>query len=563
MKVRIEIFFPNFGLMGNKEIAAQFNLLAALMELHGENSFKTKTYLSAYQSLRKWDRPLHEMSQEEIAAIPGVGASAATKIKELVTKGTLDQLEKLKEKTPVGIQQLLSIKGMGPKKIRTIWDSLGIETPAELLYACNENRLVKLPGFGLKTQEDLAARITYFLDSMHRYLYGVIENDLLHFEHLWNKSFPKNRLKWSGEVARKDPVISSIECVISPPVDLSQLQKLDGVELMEESGDDIFSIKFADRYTIRCRNVAEENANHLWLSATMNKELYDKVFSKNKSATGKDVDHLLDQAGMKGLPVELYNYDNIENEDPDFWTDLITEDDIRGIVHNHSTYSDGINTLEEMARHVQGAGYSYFGICDHSQSAFYANGLSPERVLDQMEEIDRLNKKMAPFVILKGIESDILNDGSLDYDHDLLKRFELVVASIHSNLRMDMDRATTRLIRAIENPHTSILGHATSRLLLARPGYPIDYKKVIDACAANGVAIELNANPQRMDMDYTWLKYCQEKGVWISINPDAHSRTQLGYMRYGVMTARKGALKRANCLNALELDEFRKAIRRN
>ena len=179
-----------------------------------------------------------------------------------------------------------------------------------------------------------------------------------------------------------------------------------------------------------------------------------------------------------------------------------------------------------------------------------------------MDEIDTLNKKLAPFVILKGIESDILNDGSLDYDEGILSKFELVVASVHSNLRMDEDKATARLIRAIENPYTNILGHPTSRLLLARPGYPIHHKKIIDACAANGVAIELNANPQRMDIDYTWLDYCQEKGVWISINPDAHSRTQVGYVRYGVLTARKGGLKKENCLNALELKGFLKAIRR-
>src|SRR5688500_10458453 len=253
--------------MGNKEIAAQFNLLAALMELHGENAFKTKSYLSAYQSLRKWDRPLSEMSVEEIASIPGVGSSSAKKINELVTKGVMEPLESLKEKTPLGIQQLLSIKGMGPKKIRVIWDALGVETPAELLYACNENRLVKLPGFGLKTQEDLSAKITYFLDSMHRYLYGAIENDLLLFESLWNKAFPKNELKWSGEVARKDPVISSIECVISPPLDLSRIDKLDELELIEESGSDIFSIKYADRYTIRCKNATVENAAHFYLIA--------------------------------------------------------------------------------------------------------------------------------------------------------------------------------------------------------------------------------------------------------------------------------------------------------
>lgn len=530
------------------------------MELHGENPFKTKTYLNAYQSLRKWDRPLIEMSQAEIAAIPGIGASAASKISELITNGVLEPLEKLKEKTPLGIQQLLSIKGMGPKKIRTIWDTLGVETPAELLYACQENRLVKLPGFGLKTQEDLCARISYFLDSMHRYLYGVIEQDLLQFEEKWKETFPEHNLTWAGEFASKNPVISSIECIITPIIDISSLEKMEHVELVEQTDGNIFSIRYADRYAIRCTNIDPSHKVYEWSKLTMSKHLFEKLSPAIKSFKGNETSELLDNNGYKGFPSELIDVEGIENANNQLWKGLVEAGDLKGVVHNHSTYSDGIHTLEEMALHVKNLGYSYFGICDHSQSAFYANGLSPERVLAQMEEIDRLNKKLAPFVILKGIESDILNDGSLDYDDDILSQFELVVASVHANLRMDIDKATARLIKAIENPYTHILGHATSRLLLARPGYPIHYKKVIDACAANNVAIELNANPQRMDMDYAWLPYCQEKGVWISINPDAHSRTQIGYLKYGVFTARKGALKKENCLNALELNEFIEVI---
>ena len=544
--------------MGNREVAAQFNLLAALMELHGENAFKTKAYLSAYQSLRKWDRPLAEMTKEEIAAIPGVGASSAGKIHDLITKGSMEPLETLKSKTPIGIQQLLSIKGMGPKKIRVIWDALGVETPAELLYACNENRLVKLPGFGLKTQEDLCAKISYFLESQHRYLFGGIENELRDFEKKWNTVFPEFSLTWTGEVARKSNVITNIECIITPHFDLTKISGLDHVELIEQSGDDIFSLRYLDRLIIRCTTTSKEDFTTIWCRQTLRPEMQEKLSSAIEGHKGIRMREFLDSNGYSDLPYEMLDYEGIENEDPSLWQELVTENDLKGIVHNHSTYSDGINTLEEMAIHVRDSGYSYFGICDHSQSAFYANGLSPERIFQQMDEIDRLNQKMSPFVIIKGIESDILNDGSLDYPPDILARFELIVASVHSNLRMDIEKATDRLISAIENPYTHILGHPTSRLLLARPGYPIHHRKVIDACAANGVAIEMNANPQRMEIDHTWLNYCQEKGVWISINPDAHSRTQVGYVKYGVISARKGGLKRSNCLNALPYGEFKK-----
>lgn len=544
--------------MVNKQIASTFNLLAALMELHGENAFKTKAYLSTYQSLRKWDRPLSEMTPEEIAAIPGISASSAAKITELLNTGTLEVLEKLKAKTPEGIQQLLQIKGMGPKKIRTIWDSLGVETPAELLYACTENRLVKLPGFGLKTQEDLCVKISYYLDSQHRYLFGVIEPDLASFAEHWRSSFPEHELMWAGEFARKDPVISSIDCIITPPLETQKLSSLSDVSLIEED-EKIFSFRYQDRLIIRCHQASEEECTEAWCRLTMNEKLYEKVspfIKKDK----EDVATVLQSAGMSHLPAELMDAEYADKLQPADWADLIGHKDIRGVVHNHSTWSDGIHTLEEMAVHVRDAGYAYFAICDHSQSAFYANGLQPDRVLQQMEEIDRLNEKLAPFHIFKGIESDILNDGSLDYEADLLSKFDLVVASVHSNLRMDIDRATERLIRAIENPYTRILGHPTSRLLLARPGYPIHYQKVIDACAANGVVMEINANPQRMDIDYTWIPYCQEKGVMLAINPDAHSRGQVGYIRYGVFTARKGLLKKGNCLNTLDLDGFRRWI---
>ncbi len=237
---------------------------------------------------------------------------------------------------------------------------------------------------------------------------------------------------------------------------------------------------------------------------------------------------------------------------------LIDVKDLRGILHNHTTYSDGINTLKEMAEYCKKLGYEYLGICDHSKSAFYANGLNEERVIAQQQEIDELNKILFPFKIFKGIESDILNGGSLDYNEDILKTFDFIVASVHSNLKMNEEKATERLIKAIENPYTTILGHPTGRLLLSRAGYPINHKKVIDACAANGVIMELNAHPYRLDIDWRWIPYCLEKGVMISINPDAHETQGYHDMYYGTCVARKGMLTKEMCFNALSLEEITK-----
>jgi DNA polymerase (family 10) len=241
---------------------------------------------------------------------------------------------------------------------------------------------------------------------------------------------------------------------------------------------------------------------------------------------------------------------------------LIELEDLKGVLHNHTTYSDGVHTLSEMASYCKDLGYEYLGICDHSKSAFYAQGLSIEKVVEQQKEIDKLNLTFSNFTVLKGIESDILNDGSLDYPEEILKTFDFIVASVHSNLKMTEEKATERLIKAIENPYTSILGHPTGRLLLARPGYPINHKKVIDACAANKVSVELNAHPYRLDIDWRWIWYCLQKNVKVSINPDAHHKGGFHDMYYGICVARKGMLSKEFCLNALPLSELVKEFKK-
>lgn len=542
--------------MNNKDIAQQFNLLAALMELHGENAFKAKAYSSAYLSLRKWEKPLLETSDDELDRIPGVGSSVIARIRELRDTGRIEVLEKLKVKTPEGIIQLLSIKGLGPKKVKVIWEELKIESPAELLYACNENRLIKLAGFGLKTQEDLKQKVNYFLESQDSYLYGNIEEEMKVVMDVLTKKFPKHRVQWAGQFATLSPVIATLECLIAPPVEANALTDLAKITVIAHEADGPAIIQYDERFKITIHPSAPEDFQKEWCRLTMDVGLYENIVKHDAIKPAMDIPLILKSAGFEDLPFELLDKEGVADIKQDYWNGLITGSDIKGIIHNHSTYSDGMNTLEEMAIAVKDRGYEYFVICDHSRSAFYANGLHADRVAEQMDEIDRINERLAPFKVFKGIESDILGDGSLDYEEEVLKQFDLIVASIHSNLNMDLDKAMSRLIPAIENPYTRILGHPTGRLLLARQGYPIDHRRIIDACAANGVVIELNANPLRLDMDYRWMDYCMEKNVLVSINPDAHSRAQIDYVRFGVFAARKGGLKRSFCLNAFTLDQF-------
>lgn len=547
--------------MTNKELAATFQKLADLMELHGENPFKIRSYENAYRTLRSWEQPLAEMSDPEMASIKGVGKAIAEKIRELLNTGQMQALEQYKSQTPEGVQDMLSVKGFGPKKIMAIWKELGIESVGELLYAINENRLVELKGFGAKTQEDLRQKLAYFQSSRHQCLFAAGEQDAIVLMGLLARQFPQAPLSATGALRRCSNILDALEFLIG--IDSAEEVRWQDCDFLQELQlkEGRVEARYGDNqrkviiYWCRPDDFGSKlfryTAHPDFLQAFVKQ--YEGIDFKH-TATEQAV---FEKVNLPYIAPELREQEwglslALEGQLPQ----LIETSDIKGVVHAHSTYSDGGASLRDMALHCKNLGYEYLAITDHSKSAFYANGLKPERVLEQWQEIDALNRELAPFRIFKGIESDILADGSLDYEEVLLQGFDLIIASIHANLRMDEEKATQRLIRAIENPYTRILGHPTGRLLLSRPGYPIDHARVIDACAANGVAIELNANPYRLDMDWSWIPYALEKGVFLSINPDAHSKAGVEDIRYGVYAARKGALSASQCLNAKPLPDF-------
>ena len=534
-------------MLNNKQIAGKFDLLAKLMELHDENPFKIRSYANAYLSLRKLEGNLSEMPKTELASINGVGTTIADKIEEIVATGEMVALKKYMDITPSGIRELLSIRGLGPKKVKQIWKEMEIETVGELLYACNENRLVNYKGFGLKVQEEIKQKIEYFMDSMGKFLYAhihLIADELV--ENL-KINFPMYHVSLCGDVRRCMPEVCGIEIITDIPTD---------------------SIN-TDSLAIICENEKYYYKGFpVFLYHTTASEFAGELFKRSCSASfladfseihlnAVNENEIFKAKGVNFIPPECREFYDVLKNYLESMPSLIQIQDIKGIVHNHSTYSDGLHSLSVMAQYVCDSGYEYFVISDHSKSAGYAGGLSEEKVYTQWREIDELNKKYGEvFRIFKSIESDILSDGSLDYRDEILGQFDLVIASVHSVLHMDEDRATSRLIKAIENPFTRILGHPTGRLLLARPGYPVNFKKVIDACAANNVVMELNANPQRLDIDWSWIPYCLEKGVMISINPDAHSKESIHYIKYGTIVARKGGLTKEMCLNTKSLSEI-------
>ncbi len=546
--------------MDNKTIARTFKLCGQLMELHNENPFRSKAIASASFKIDKLPFQAAEASLEKLSEQPGIGKSTAEKVIQIITTGTFPELDELLAKTPEGILDMLKIKGLGPKKVQIIWNDLDIETVGELYYACNENRLIEAKGFGLKTQEDIKKAIEFSLANQGWFLYARVENSANTVLTQLRATLPHNQVEFTGDFRRKCEVLEQVELITD-----AQRNNLNAAiialnnELKIEDQEDSISFKDENSCPFVVYTTSKENFAQDWLIHTGSEAHLELLKSSSPTIPSAPTElEIYQSLGFDYITPELREgLDEVSLAKAHNLPKLIEFEDLQGTVHNHSTYSDGVHSLKEMALYCKDAlGLSYFGICDHSKTAVYANGLTEERLQQQWTEVDKLNQELAPFKIFKGIESDILSDGSLDYSDDILAQFDFVVASVHSNLKMDEEKATARLIKAIENPYTTILGHPTGRLLLSRAGYPLDFKKVIDACAANGVVIEINANPLRLDLDWRWHRYALEKGVLLSINPDAHRTEGLLDMHYGIHVARKGGLTKEKCLNAFTLEEI-------
>lgn len=554
--------------MENKPIARKLRLLSQLMELHEVNPFKIKSIANAAFNVDKLPYPVAGKTFEELEKISGIGKSVAAKIIELVQTNTMAELEEILAATPEGVVQMMGIKGIGAKKVAIIWHDLGIENLGELYYACNENRLIEAKGFGLKTQEEIKKAIEFTMASQGKFLYAKVEAEANALMDQLKNVFAGALIEFAGEYRRTCEIINDLIIVIgSRDQDMASQTVLESAFIKDIATKDKGHITGVTENGLKVELICVEKRDFyktLFLQ-TGNEEHIKAVLNRIPAMPDQpETEELIyTKAGLAFIKPELREGDTfIERAANDKLPQLISYHDLKGTLHNHSTWSDGVNAIEEMALYCRdGLKLEYLGMCDHSKSAFYAKGLSIERVLQQQEEIDHLNKKLDGFHVFKGIESDILNDGSLDYPDEILKKFDFIVASVHSNLKMDESKATERLIKAIENPYTTILGHPTGRLLLSRNGYSINYKKVIDACAANNVIIEINANPLRLDLDWRWHQYALDKGVWLSINPDAHRIDGFLDMHYGVLVARKGGLYKERCLNALSLSEIKQVFK--
>lgn len=555
--------------MTNKEIARALNETAQLIELTGGNPYRARALGLAARTLRGLEEPAAErLADGSLTDIDGIGDGLAAQITELLSRGSFELRDELLNAVPAGLLDVLRVKGLGTKKVRTLWDELGITTLDELEDAASAGTIEQLDGFGAKTQSKILRNVKLLRQYSTRRRFADVYHDIQPLLSALRARGAVEQSALTGALRRRMETVDTATLIVASG-------DLEAVQHALAEHDIETSLHEGDSDAPRLDGTLPDGLPlHVWVAPperfgtaqwrTTGSAAHCDAFIAAHGAPDDYADEarVYEAAGLPFIEPELReDQSELDAATNDALPALITEDDLHGSLHNHSTYSDGAHSLRQMAEAARGMGLSYFGICDHSQSLTIADGLPPERVRQQQTEIETLNEEFAahdgaPFRIFSGIESDILKDGSLDYSDDVLASFDFVVASLHSGFNMSTDEATERLIRAIENPHTTMLGHATGRLLLVREGYTIDHERVIEACAEHNVAIELNANPHRLDMDWRWIRTATEQGVLISINPDAHATDELHNVRWGVEVARKGWLTAAQCLNAKSLDDF-------
>ncbi|MBU2445001.1 MAG: PHP domain-containing protein [Bacteroidetes bacterium] len=540
-----------------KEALKYLEEISFYLELKGENVFKINAFNSAIRNLSQINKTLDEgLGDGSFEKVKGVGKSILSILKELNESGGTHVLTELRNEFPESIYELTRIPGLGAKKIKKLYDNLQIGSIDELEQACIENRLIKIQGFGEKSQSTILANIERISKYKGFLLLHKANQYAQEFEDKYLKTL-SNKYSITGELRRSCEIISKIEFLVVPNDDFTHVIK-NQFELVSESPK---RIEIEIEGTNIILHLCDEKDFYQRLFTTTGPEDFiskvDKSFSNVKRVNSEE--ELFTQAGLHYIVPQLRDNEKIEWKEYDF----AEQKDLRGLLHIHTNYSDGINSIEEIQTHAEKVGYEFVLICDHSKSAVYANGLTEERVKAQWKEIDDLNKKNAKVKILKGIECDILADGSLDYSNDFLSKFDCVVASVHSNFNLSESEMTNRICKALENKYVKILGHLSGRLLLSRESYKVDVQKVIDAAAKFNKVIELNADPHRLDLDWRWHQYAVEKSVKIAISPDAHSLKGIDNVAFGLEIAKKGGLEKNDIINTLNLNSFVKQYCQN
>jgi DNA polymerase (family X) len=564
--------------MDKKEVSRTLEDIGTLLELKGENPFKTRAYHNAARAIAAVSGPIENMVlRGEIGNLKGIGEALSKKITELVTTGGLKYYDDLKTSIPPGLVEMLAIPRLGPKKIKVLYDQMQIVTIGELDYACHENRLLKLPGFGKKTQDQIIEGIEFIRKHSGEHLFNVALSQAEIILHELGKLKCIQRLSLAGGLRRRKELVHDIDLVCSTKNGAEVMDRFTSMLSVEEviaKGDTKSTVRMDTGITADLRIISDEQFPYALHHSTGSKEHNVAMrsrakerglkmneyglFKGTKNLPCRDEAEIYAKLGLQYIPPEMREeMGEIDAAEKGCLPKLVEEQDLKGLFHVHSTWSDGANTIEEMALAAQKAGYSWIGIADHSEVASYAHGVKKSDLPKQYQEIDSINDRMKNFHIFKGSEVDILDGGKLDYDDKTLRGLDFIVIAVHSRFNMTEKEMTSRIIQAMENDYFTILAHPTGRLLLARDSYPIDIRKVIQAAASTSTVIEINANPHRFDLDWRQCQYAKELGVKLSINPDAHRTDGIGDMKYGLGIARKGWLETSDLLNCLTTEQIK------
>jgi DNA polymerase (family 10) len=579
--------------MDKSRVAEVLNEIGTLLELKGENPFKTRAYANAARTIETLEEPLETLvAENRLGSVKGVGEALQQKISELVTTGRLEYHETLKASLPPGLPGLLTIPGLGPKKVKALFEQLGVDSTEKLEAACQEGKVAALAGFGEKTQakilEGIAFRRKYasrhHLDDALRVAEPILESLRGHPD--------VTRCSLAGSARRWKEVVGDLDFLASsrhPAAVLEFFTSQPGVQQVVARGDTKATVMLEGGLQADLRVVSDPQFPFALAYFTGSKE-HNIVMRQRAIARGLRLNEYglfrsKEETRDPALAVacaseeELFKTLDLQYIPPELREDqgeftaaeqgriprLIEWTDLRGSLHNHSNWSDGLHSLEDIAAHMHELGCDYWAITDHSRSSFQAHGLDAARLRQQLGAVARVNQEFqnegSDFRLLTGTEVDILSAGRLDFDDDLLAELDVVVASIHQGFTQSEAEMTRRLIAAAENPNVHMLGHLTGRLLLEREAYAVNQHAVIDACAETGTWIELNASPMRFDLDWRLWPYARKRGVKCVINCDAHRNQQAGYLRLGAGIARKGWLTREDVINTLPLPRLLKALR--
>ena len=569
--------------MTKDQVASALREIGTILELQGENPFKCRAYLNGARTLETSATDLTELVRtNRLGELPGIGDALRDKITTLITTGKLPYLEELRSSIPAGLLPLLDLPGLGPKKLRALRDKLKIESLEALTQACQDGRLAALEGFGEKTATNLLEAIDRHANykKLHR-LGTALPAARTLLEHLKQSPLVLHA-EIAGSLRRGKEVVKDLDLIASskkPKEVMKLFVSSPNVEKVVNHGETKSSVILTGGIPCDLRVIPPESWATALAHFTGSKEhnialrqraidrglhLSEWGLLKGKSKTPlklKDEKDLHKALGLAFIPPELReDSGEIAAAEKNELPDLLTRDQIRGCLHNHTLASDGQDSLSSMAQAAAEQGLEWLGIADHSKSSFQANGLDAKRLEKQIEEIRLLNSKKPKCTLLSGTECDILKDGKLDFPDSLLSGLDYVVASVHSGFTSDEKEMTQRIIRAMENPHVTCLGHPTGRLLLEREAYPLNIPKILDAAAATGTWIELNANPWRLDLDWRWWHKARDLGILCCINPDAHKTSHLRFLDFGVTLARKGWLRAQDVVNTRTLSQLRKLL---